>query len=947
MFQRTKICSGLLLAFGSSLLAIAPGAFAQDTTVQRVEITGSSIKRVDAETSVPVTVITADQLKKAGVTSVEQVLQQVSSVQVQLTSAQAVGAGTGGGCYADMRGLGANKTLVLLNGRRIANSAFTASAPDINTIPFAAIERVEVLRDGASALYGTDAIAGVINFITRRDYHGGTITLGVDSPQHPGGAQHEAQIGFGAGDLEKDGLNVFGFVGFQKQNAIGASQRHLAPHLTTSGTTFPATIFLQDGTTGASTKYTPFAGPAGCTDPSLTVGSSIACGEDTSTFVQYSPASQRLSGLLNASFKVNQNNTFTFEAFVAQSKVNAQIAPVPYVPVFIDPSSPYYPGKGITPLPPVAGFTMGPDQVDATPGSFYGNLGTGTGNAGRVGARFRDLVNGYREDDNSTTQGRFTAYMEGTVGEWDYNVGATLNTTHTQDYLVHGYSDENILAPVDNDPTSATYLYNILDPSINPFGAQSAAGAALLHSASKNGVLQYGNGTVKDLDGHASRDLGDWMHTGRPAAIAVGFEYRDEKFLNQANTAYASQVIASTGIDPNTFNAGKRQVYAGYTELNLPLLKSLDVTGALRYDHYSDFGSTVNPKVSFRFQPAKSFLLRGSFSTGFRAPSLYELNAAQAFTNSTGGVSDPVNCVIDPVTGNVSAINGHALNDVCSYKAGHNPADPTATNSIQFVDKLGGNTALKAEKSKNVTFGLVLEPVNNLTAEFDLYDIRITKEIGTLPDTYLYTPAGYAAFPGNFHYTGGSATTGALSENPQQCPNCGYVDGLSQNIGAVHTNGVDVALAYKADAGSIGRFNFGLQSTWVHSYKYELVPGQGYQENVGVFSGGNGFPVFRWQHNLTIDWNLAPVSIGLAVHHKTGYADSDPSNGARVSAYTTEDLYGTFAASKGFSITVGVKNLADSKPPFTNYTGLFQQGYDPRYYDPTGRTFYARGTYSF
>jgi len=173
------------------------------------------------------------------------------------------------------------------------------------------------------------------------------------------------------------------------------------------------------------------------------------------------------------------------------------------------------------------------------------------------------------------------------------------------------------------------------------------------------------------------------------------------------------------------------------------------------------------------------------------------------------------------------------------------------------------------------------------------------------------------------------------------------VDTLSQNIGAVHTNGVDVALGYKLDAGAIGRLNFGLQSTWVHSYKYELVPGLGYQENVGVFSGGNGFPVFRWQHNLTVDWNLAPVSVGVSIHHKTGYADADPTDGARVAAYSTEDLYATYAAAKGFSFTVGVKNLTDKKPPFTNYTGLFQQGYDPRYYDPTGRTYYARGTYSF
>jgi iron complex outermembrane receptor protein len=114
---------------------------------------------------------------------------------------------------------------------------------------------------------------------------------------------------------------------------------------------------------------------------------------------------------------------------------------------------------------------------------------------------------------------------------------------------------------------------------------------------------------------------------------------------------------------------------------------------------------------------------------------------------------------------------------------------------------------------------------------------------------------------------------------------------------------------------------------------------------VGIFSSGSGLPVFRWQHNGTIDWSYDKFSLGLAAHYKTGYVDYDPSR--RVSAYATEDLYGTYTMTKGFSFTVGVKNLADRKPPYTNYNGLFQQGYDPRYYDPTGRSFYGRATYSF
>ena len=175
MFKRSKVSTGVLLALGA---LTAGSVMAQ----QRVEITGSAIKRIDAETSVPVTIVHVDELKAQGVTSVEQIMASLSAVQMTQGSSQQVGAGTGGASFADLRGIGPSKTLVLLNGRRIANNAIDGSAPDLNMIPFAALERVEVLRDGASSLYGTDAIGGVINFITRKDFRGGSITVGVDVP---------------------------------------------------------------------------------------------------------------------------------------------------------------------------------------------------------------------------------------------------------------------------------------------------------------------------------------------------------------------------------------------------------------------------------------------------------------------------------------------------------------------------------------------------------------------------------------------------------------------------------------------------------------------------------------------------------------------------------------------------------------------------------------------
>ncbi len=943
MFQRTKICSGLLLAFGSSLLAVAPGAFAQDTNVQRVEITGSSIKRVDAETAVPVTVIKADDLKKMGVTTVEEILQNISAAQVQQTSAQAVGASTGGASFADLRGLGANKTLVLLNGRRIANQALDSSAPDLNMIPFAAIERVEVLRDGASSLYGTDAISGVINFITRKDFRGGSISVGLDAPQHPGGSQHSANMSFGFGDLDKDGLNVFGVVDFQKQGAVMSSQRpgNQAKYQSTgffgpSSSTFPATWFgtvdQYPNPTGTQTYVaTPFdAGNCtganhlyqkGKTSSPLTANQ---CGEVTTDFIGLVPASERISGYGKASFKVNADNTFNVEAFVAHSKVAAITAPVPYGGINIATTNPYFPGHGITPLPP--GITISADQSQVS-GAPNGDLTL----------FWRDTFNGYREDTNVGDQARIVASMEGTIKDWDYEIGLAHNQNTTKDILTHGYTNINILAPF-----SAVDQNYVLSDAVNPFGAQTAAGAAVLNAANVTGVLQSGTGQVETIDGHVSHDLPDWLNTGHPGAIAFGFEGRREIFSSSVNFPVGDAVQVSTGLDPTSHNGGTRNVYAGYFEWNLPLLKTLDVTLAARYDHYSDFGSTTNPKVSFRFEPSKRFLVRGSYSTGFRAPSLYELHASQAYGNSDGGDNDPR--YTDPNTG------------VCSTTA---PSYANACNQ-QFEQLTGGNLKLKPERSHSINLGTVIEPIDNVTAEFDYWNIRYNNQIGALPDNTLFDPKLYSNFGQYYNYNASSQ----LSISSLDCApggiaagRCGYVNDLNQNLGGVRTDGVDMALGYKMNAGSIGRFNFNLNSTWVHSYKYQNFQGGPYIQNTGIYSGSG--PIFRWTHNGTINWNLDPFSVGLAIHYKTGYNEAKGTFGGagpngpitnpayKVSAYTTMDLFGTYAMSKGFAFTLGVRNLADSKPPYSYQTSLFQTGYDPRFSDIIGRTYYGRATYSF
>lgn len=223
--------AALLLA-----LQLAPGSAAAaeeqapvdppTVQLQRIEVTGSAIRRVDAETAVPISVLRAEELRQQGVTSTEELIGRLSGNQGVYNSSRSVGSATGGASFADLRGIGANKTLVLLNGRRLANNAIDGSAVDLNTIPFAAIDRVEVLRDGASALYGTDAIGGVINFITRKSLNEGRFDSGYASPTHDGGGnQRNVSASWGFGEQEEDRFNVFAVANYDKQERLGAKDR--------------------------------------------------------------------------------------------------------------------------------------------------------------------------------------------------------------------------------------------------------------------------------------------------------------------------------------------------------------------------------------------------------------------------------------------------------------------------------------------------------------------------------------------------------------------------------------------------------------------------------------------------------------------------------------------------------------------------------------------------
>jgi iron complex outermembrane receptor protein len=884
VFSGTTLAAG----FGFAGAALAQTQEVQQAPIARVEITGSAIKRIDAETAVPVTVLRAEDLKREGITTIEQVMASLSVSQAQQTSSQAVGSSTGGASFADLRGIGANKTLVLLNGRRLANNAYDSSAPDLNMIPFAALERVEVLRDGASALYGSDAVGGVINFITKKNFQGGVVSAGLDSPQHPGGRGYNANVALGFGDLDTKGWNFSAVFDHQEQNHIGGTERPFNTRFAggLSASTFPANYSQAISVKNPNGVAGNPAAPSCASGVALIPNGAGGCTMTTSSFVDYVPRSVRDSGLFRGTLALPGGHELGVEYLTSQSVVATQIAPVPYGNLTMLPNTPFYPNDpALDPTLPIK-------------------------------LRWRDLPNGARQDKNTNNQQRLVVSLQGNVAGWDYSTAATWNENRVKERLI-GYSNGDIITQ------------GVLTGIINPFGDQTAAGTALLNSAGLEGEVMHARGQSTGLDFHASRELGDWLNAGRNAGLALGAQAGYDKFTQAANTEFAEKVIASTGIDPATFNSGTRHTYAAYGELNVPILKSLDVTLSARYDKYSDFGTSTNPKISFRFQPVESVLFRGSYSTGFRAPSLYEIHSAQSFTNTGNTYNDPVNCP------GGTAVPGKVPSDVCKQ---------------QFQALLGGNTALQPEKSKNATIGVVVEPIKDLSVGLDIWAISLRNTIGNLSQDFIFAnPAKYAAL---FHRN----PAGDLSVDGSQCPDpatCGYIDDRTQNLGGTITNGVDLSLNYRLRTRGYGTFTLASNATWIHKYQFQNEAGGTWNQNIGIYAPEGTGPVFRWQNTTNLIWNKDQMSAGLTAHYKTGYIDQINENvtnqpaGYRVPSYTTFDGYVAWNEKRGLGLTVGVRNLFDRNPPLSFQSSTFQAGYDPRYYDAIGRTFYARASYSF
>jgi iron complex outermembrane receptor protein len=865
--------------FAGGLAVGMHAAIAQtdDGSIQRVEVTGSSIKRLSTETALPITTIKASDFEKQGLTTAAEVMNTISMNQSSTGSSQSVGSGTGGIATADLRGLGSNKTLVLLNGRRIASHPFNGSSVDLNVIPLSALDRVEVLRDGASAIYGTDAIGGVINFITKRSVQGATVSVERFQPQASGaGAESRLNLSGGFGDLNKDGFNVFGVVDLHKQTALAAADRDFASTSVrpdkginnSSGTSQPGNLFSDNGITG-----NPYYA-SGCVGKGLIANATNGtCRTDTTQYIQAIPKTQQESFLGKATFKLNEENIATVEYLHSRSTNSSSIAPSPLTGLTMTSASPYYPG-GSAGVPAVAGLT-GEDLT----------------------INWRTVAAGNRMGYDTSISDRLVLGSEGMVAGWDYNVGLTYGISKASSAFAGGYTNDSLMKA------------GVLSGILNPFGAQSAEGAAYIDSAQLRGEYLAAKMTSIGVDAKVSREI--YQLPAGAVGFALGSEFRHDKATYDVNTDLASQASSSGYADAQD-QSGQRNIAALYSELSVPLAKDLELSAAARYDHYNDVGGSFNPKIGLRWQPAKQLMLRTSYNTGFRAPTLYDLHGPATSTFTSNSYDDPVLC-----PGGVAA-------------AGANPN--VACNQQQYI-RSGGNVNLKPEKSKTFALGVVFEPTNAVSVSLDYFNIKIRDKIGTVAESTIFE--NYEKYQSYFVYSADGKTLQ-------------YVNAVLDNLGEVKTSGIDTSLRWKLPRTEAGDFTFQFDGTWVHSYKYQNETGGEFVENVGVYADAS--PVFRWKHNATINWKKGVWSASFANKYLSGYVDENDVADAyyhKVRAYSTYSLSGSYAGLKNTDLTVGIKNLFDSAPPYTNQGTTFQSGYDPRYTDPLGRTFYVKATYKF
>jgi len=950
--KQNPLCSAInyALVAGVSGLGVSTVGLAQDegnAELDRIQVTGSRISRSDVEGASPVFVIERADIERTGLTSVGDLLQDLtiagSSINTQVNN------GNSGQTTLDLRNLGANRLLVLLNGRRFVTGL--GGVVDLNNIPVAVIKRIEILKDGASSIYGSDAISGVVNILTRDDFEGfqANAQVGQFQSENDGEIQsYDFSIG-----ATSDRGSVFFNASYVQTEAVFAGDRAISaePQFGT-GNAFGSTGTAQ-GRVGSGVLGTFDL----TTDPGADVASQGAAAFRPGDFSRGAPGDgadrfnfapdnylltpqDRTNIFTQGTYDLTDDIRITAEASFNNRSSNQLLAPTPlFLGLF-------------------------------SAGTFAGEIGIGADNPfNPFGIDFngssyvlgRRLVEaGPRIFNQEVESYRFGVGVQGSFQAWDRYFDWDLNYVYGETRQASRNVGSVNLDRV-QDALSSDCGNGLIDGCVplNLFGGQGPDGNGTITQEQLDYILFTGNeasgNTLIDYTGNITGELVE-LPAG-PLAFAFGYEHREEEGFDQPDALVSLDRTSGNSRQPTS---GGFTVDEFYVELAVPILSGvtgaerLDFSVAARRSDYDTFGDTINSKVGIEWQPIEDLLLRATYSEGFRAPNIVELFRGQADSFPT--ISDPCSDFLgiqDP-----AAVQDQNIIDNCVSQGV--PADGSYVQpNGQIRITVGSNPNLQPETSESYTFGVVYNPswIDGLDITVDYYNIELQNAISAV---------------------GAQTILNACANNLQLCSliergsSVGFVTDIlaaGANINSTTVEGVDFLVTYSLPETDFGFFRV----SWDAAYQREnssSTPDFGNpdpnappidQEFIGFNSGDTVFA--RWKSNVDVNWSYGDweATYGIQYVHGSdetcgipeafGFCNLDTDgdgtlDGRHIGATTYHDAQVSYHfADYDTRVSFGIDNLFDKNPPLS--TQAFANSYSARDYRTPGRFPYVRVTVDF
>lgn len=871
------------------------------TTIERITVTGSNVPRSEKETPSPVQIITIAEVKNSGYTTVSDVLRDLTANGQGTLSQGFAGAFAAGASGVSLRGLTVGATLVLIDGHRMAPYPLSDDGQrpfvDISSIPFDAVERIEILKDGASAVYGSDAIAGVVNVILKKSFDGTSLNAEAGTTQHGGGTTTLASVMHGFG---KPSDNKYGYLSleYRKQdqillnqrsgdwtnfdwtsqggqdlrpgarNGIVASPRLLTPYLQAPGTT---------ANNAANFVFYP-----GCTYAQMRTSQCTF----TNTWAQLQPNSQNINVIGSWTSKLSQDWQLNLKASFFDSK--NQQTNSPQAISFGSFAGITRTGPGITPtiVGAIANFTV--------PANYPGNT---LGVAANIRAFATPGIG--RVNDVESKSSRVVAEINGNIADWDVRGAAGYTRVETTSNYHNYISPTNLYAALNSSDPNTRY---------NLTGGNSAAVLAFVAPDASNKATDQ----LNFLEFRGSRELMTLLGGAAGLSIGMSFVSKDlnspDSVANQQGTQNLSGAYA-IGKDKNT---------SAYTELVLPVLKSLELDGAFRYDHYNTYGNSTTPKFGFKFSPMPEIAFRGTASRGFRAPSATE--------NGNAGALFAFNAIRDPALCPTLLANGKPDLTASTNVPGFCNFNPTY---LQLTTK-----DIKPEKSKSLTFGLILEPVKGWSTTLDYFQIKLANQIIPLAALASYNPLNFLVRGSPQQVAYGDGRTGLSTVGTIAYAFTPYTNGQS-----TETSGLEFETRYRFDLGEFGKLGTRLQYTYMLKYDQTI---DGVTSKLAgthgpsIIGGDTGNPRGRGQ--LALTYNQGSYTLTSTTNYISSYDVTDPSTAfndcatgiqgynsqflgdvpsqyCKVKAFIYSSLAVQYKWDKALTFNLSIQNVFDAKPP--------------------------------